>query len=183
MYWLMFVLGIAGAALTSPILLLVGRRRRRHRTDEAQLVSPLASEGTHPSMLVDSRARSYLGPHEYALACAYVQQGGSEVSDLYVVLTPRNLWWFRFASMDAEQAAIVWATSLNPIHITTLDVDESAGTTRLVYEGGEIAWRWSRASGARKLMLMLRDLFDPETGIASRARREAKADPPKNILD
>jgi hypothetical protein len=134
-------------------------------------------------MLVDSRARSYLGPDEYALACAYVQQGGSEVSDLYVVLTPRNLWWFRFASMDAEQAAIVWATSLNPIHITTLDVDESAGTTRLVYEGGEIAWRWSRASGARKLMLMLRDLFDPETGIASRARREAKADPPKNILD
>jgi hypothetical protein len=182
MYWLMFVLGIAGAALAYPILLLVGRHRRHRRTPEAPLAA-VASEATHPSMLVDSRVRSYLGPDEYALACAYVSQGGSEVSDLYVVLTPRNLWWFRFASMDADQAAIVWATSLSPIHITTLEVDESAGTTRIVYEGGEIAWRWSRGSGARKLMLMLRDLFDPATGIVSLARKKGKANPPKDISE
>lgn len=154
MYWLLCVAGIGGGLLITPVLLATSRRRRNVPTEVA------------PSgLLIDLRAARYLGADEQALACAYLHDSSPEGKEMYVVLTDRNLWSFDFASNDNDvYAPVVRATALNPQHIVKLDVDEAAGTTHLVHQGGEVTWHWSSQSGARRLMRTLRDACDSTAG-------------------
>jgi hypothetical protein len=147
MDWLIVVTGVTGAVLAVATAgWVVLRRSRRHPNSTLEM---------NPRLVIDDRAGAYLPLSEQPVACAYVHDDLAEVTDRYVVLTTRDLWWFRFASTEVDQPAIVWAMALSLHQITALEVDESAGATRIAYDGGDMTWRWSPGTEARKLMRAL----------------------------